>query len=143
MEGIEVPAALSRAMVKAVQDWPRHEGRVVWICEDLLPSLAVAGLAVVPIGELQRLGADRDSWRFRCRVDAEQVSAVRLSRDLFYRWKATGSSVAQQIATELSASHTNAKEPSPKWWASTINRYTETTEAAQRLLDEIVAAGRS
>ena len=139
---IDVPSALSRATFGAMRNWPRHEGRETWIREDFLPNLAVAGLAIVEVGELQRRDAKAEAWRMRCRVDAEQVRESGLNRVVFYRWCETAEAhVATQLARELGFD--GGKEPTPRKWAMLINKVSPTPADSQRLLDEIIAAGNS
>lgn len=88
------------------------------------------------------LEAERDAWRMKCPVNAEQVEAAGLAVAMFKRWCERGDArIATRIARDLAFGHPQG-EPTPTWWASTINAYTSSTADAQRLLDELAEAGR-
>lgn len=131
-------------MYRAVQNWPRHDGREAWLQEDLLPSLAVAGLAVVEVGELQRRDAKAEAWRMRCRVHADQVRESGLTMTVFQRWYESADAIlAMRLAGELGESgFTSGAEPTPRKWAMLINKVSPTPADSQRLLDEIIAVGK-
>lgn len=133
---------LGDAMRVANRGWPAIS-RDAWVREDLLPALGSRMIAVIDVAELAALRAERDAWRSKCHVDAEQVAAVDIDVAMFEFWrKVADTTAAEQIAESLEfARRRNGPDwmPSATWWAFQINRETETTADAQRLLDEIIA----
>lgn len=131
-------ARLSEAIRRALLGYTHGDGRNRWIREDLLPALAAAGLAVVDAGELEQLQADREAWRMKCHVDEEQARAAGLTLPMLKRWASARPKtdpLIRELVFEL------GDFPTAKRWAMAINRCTPTAADAQRLLDEIVAAG--
>lgn len=131
----------------AMQSYPRSVDRERWVRETLLVALGSRSIAIIDVAELAQLRRSPDEWRMRCSVHAEQVEQAGLTVAMVEHWAATTEDVllatAIRAAMAASSKRANRFVPSGKWWAAVINRETETTADAQRLLDAIVGASKA